>query len=626
MMITRLINNSQKNKSDFKVRATLDLMSIEKFVVLTEKARSGLPGFRIKHDLSHLFIAILFFLIAGTATAGHPLEPVDTSSPRATIESFYALTKETSELYFKFRDSPSPDTQSALWKVTDKSRRLFDLSKTPPAVQRKVADETFYLLWEVIARLDMPDLESIPGASAYAAQSEKTEEVIRWFIPGTEISIVRVEDGLNAGQFLFSADTVKRISDFYERSKGLPYLQPMSINNVYQINQLVTGWMIPLIWTESLPEWANTSLAGQLLWKWLILLLLYVLAVALLIAVFLKSRRYPDNNSVCSYLRKLVTPVSLLVLVNSLWFFAIQQINVTGAAAELPDYIQKLAHGVVAIWVTLLSLHWLAESIIAPRVNTVSLNASLIRFSMRFIAIALVIVIIFNLLHDLGIPVYGLIAGAGVGGLAVALAARSTLENFMGTLNLFADRPIRVGELCYYGEGNSPGQQRIGTVEEIGLRSTSIRGLDRSITTIPNASFSNLHITNLTKRDRILFRKTIHLRYETTSEQMRLLLTQLREMLSVHPQTNNENARVRALGFGEYSLDVEIYVYVMATEWADFLVVQEDLVLRIMDIIDKAGMVIAIPSRTVYQRQDVEPGIETGSVSQDDVELLAPSI
>ncbi|MEA3243820.1 MAG: mechanosensitive ion channel [Pseudomonadota bacterium] len=95
----------------------------------------------------------------------------------------------------------------------------------------------------------------------------------------------------------------------------------------------------------------------------------------------------------------------------------------------------------------------------------------------------------------------GDIAGAGVGGLAIALAARSTLENFLGTLNLFADRPVRVGDFCRYGEDPSPAWQRIGTVEEIGLRSTRIRGLDRTITTIPNADFANLHIVNLTKRD-----------------------------------------------------------------------------------------------------------------------------
>jgi MscS family membrane protein len=91
----------------------------------------------------------------------------------------------------------------------------------------------------------------------------------------------------------------------------------------------------------------------------------------------------------------------------------------------------------------------------------------------------------------------------------------------MGTLNLYADRPVRVGDLCRYGEDPSPDWRRIGQVEEIGLRSTRLRGLDRTLTTIPNADFSNMHLVNLTKRDRMLLATTIRPRYETTRDQLR---------------------------------------------------------------------------------------------------------
>ncbi|MGB5278502.1 MAG: mechanosensitive ion channel domain-containing protein, partial [Gammaproteobacteria bacterium] len=472
-------------------------------------------------------------------------------------------------------------------------------------MQRKVADESFFLLWEVIARLDMPDLESIPDAKAYTVSDGEADTNIHWFIPGTEISIVRIGQGPSAGKYLFSQDTVERVRDFYQISRDLPYLRPMPISNAYRIHQSVTGWMIPMSWVEALPEWVNFELAGQLLWKWIALLALTGLALAMVIAVFLWQQRCSRATFTLSYLCSLSTPLALLILANVLWLFALHQLNVTGAAAELPGYLQKMTHAIAAVWIILLTMHWITESIIAsPGIITKSLNASLIRLSVRFIGIIVVFVFLFRVLHELGVPVYGLVAGAGVGGLAVALAARSTLENFMGTLNLFADRPVRVGDFCRYGEDIAPGLPRLGTVEEIGLRSTRIRGKDRTITSIPNAAFSDMHIINLSMRDKMLFRTIIPLRYETTSDQMRLVLLQLREMLLAHPRVAEDPARVRATGFGEFSLNLEIFAYIMTSDWNDFLAVQEDLVLRIMDIVSKAGTAFAIPSQTVYHSRD----------------------
>src|SRR5437667_11166364 len=97
----------------------------------------------------------------------------------------------------------------------------------------------------------------------------------------------------------------------------------------------------------------------------------------------------------------------------------------------------------------------------------------------------------------LGLPVYGIVAGLGVGGLAIALAAQPTIENLIGGLSLFADKPIRVGDLCRYGDDE-------GTVEAIGIRSTRIRGRDRTLTTMPNGLLSKMPVVRLSKRDQRL--------------------------------------------------------------------------------------------------------------------------
>ena len=193
--------------------------------------------------------------------------------------------------------------------------------------------------------------------------------------------------------------------------------------------------------------------------------------------------------------------------------------------------------------------------------------------------------IVIDGLRALGADLVPLLAGLGVGGLALALAAQTTIANFIGGLILYIDKPVRVGEFCRYGEDPDPGWLRIGTVEEIGLLSTRLRGIDRTLTTIPNAEFSKMHIVNLAKRDERLLRTTLQLRYETTPDQLRDILVRLRELLLGHPMVTPDPARVRFIGFAAYSLDVEVFAYLRCVSQDAFLAVQEDLFLRIADIV-----------------------------------------
>jgi MscS family membrane protein len=204
----------------------------------------------------------------------------------------------------------------------------------------------------------------------------------------------------------------------------------------------------------------------------------------------------------------------------------------------------------------------------------------------------------------IGLPFYGVIAGLGVGGLAAALASRATLEDFLGSLSLYLDHPVRVGDFCRYGEDPSAGWLRIGTIESIGLRSTKIRGIDRTLTTIPNSDFARMHIVNMTVRDRILFKATLHLRDNTTPGQLRVVLEQLRALLRDDSRIMDDPAHVRFVGFGDYSLDLEIFAYVETSDSNEFLACQEDLNLHIMRIVEEAGTGLALPSRTLYHTQD----------------------
>ena len=148
------------------------------------------------------------------------------------------------------------------------------------------------------------------------------------------------------------------------------------------------------------------------------------------------------------------------------------------------------------------------------------------------------------------------IAGLGIGGIAVALAAQKTLENVIGGLSLIFDRAVCVGDFLKVGEAS-------GTVDSIGLRSTRIRTLDRTILTVPNGQIANVSIETISSRDMFWFRHFLGLRYETTPRQMRAVVAGIVRQLSAHPAVDRESVRARFLRFGPSSLDIEVVAYVV---------------------------------------------------------------
>jgi MscS family membrane protein len=215
----------------------------------------------------------------------------------------------------------------------------------------------------------------------------------------------------------------------------------------------------------------------------------------------------------------------------------------------------------------------------------------------RFAKVTIVAFGLLLVLRALGVNITAALAGVGVGGIAIAFAAQKSIENLFGGVTLFADRPVQVGDFCRYS-----GQ--VGTIEEIGLRSTRVRTLDRTLVTIPNAEFSNLALENFAKRDRMRLFTMIGVRYETTPEQLRFLLARLREILLAHPRVTDDPARVRFVGFGAYSLDLEVFAYVDTSDWGEFLEIREDIYLHFMDAVKEAGSGFAFPSSTTYFGRD----------------------
>ena len=177
---------------------------------------------------------------------------------------------------------------------------------------------------------------------------------------------------------------------------------------------------------------------------------------------------------------------------------------------------------------------------------------------------------------------------------------------------LIADRPVQVGDFCRFGD-------KVGTIEDIGLRATRVRTLDRTIVSVPNAEFSSLQLENFTQRDRIWLKAILGLRYETTPDQLRHVLIGLKRVLLAHPMIDPDPARVRFVGFGAYSLDLEVFAYVRTTDWAEFLAVREDVFLRFMDAVDASGSGFAFPSQTLYAGTDGGLDVARARAAEDEV-------
>ena len=220
-------------------------------------------------------------------------------------------------------------------------------------------------------------------------------------------------------------------------------------------------------------------------------------------------------------------------------------------------------------------------------------SVPLVNLSRRVIKVVLVILGITLWLENQGFKVTTILAGLGVAGIAVGLAAKNLIEDFFGAITLYGTRRVKRDDFIRFGD-------RMGIVEDIGLRLTTIRSLDRTMVSVPNGTFAQMEIENFAERDRIWFHPRIGLRYETTPDQLRYILVAIRKLLYAHPKVLNDGARVRFTNFGSYSLDLDIFCYVAETDYGGYLGVAEDLNLRIMDIVNQAGSGFAFPSQTTY--------------------------
>lgn len=222
---------------------------------------------------------------------------------------------------------------------------------------------------------------------------------------------------------------------------------------------------------------------------------------------------------------------------------------------------------------------------------------SLVRLGGSVAKVGLLALGAMTVLSELNYPVASILAGLGLGGLALALAAQKTVENLFGGFALAADQPFRVGDFIRV-------EDLVGTVENIGMRSTRLRTLDRTLVSIPNGKLADSRIETFAARDRIRLACTVGLVYGTTAAQLRAVLAGLEAALRAHPKLWTQELVVKLKALAESSLDIEVMAWFLTTDWAEFQQIRQEMLLAFVEVVEKAGSSIAFPSRTVHLVQE----------------------
>jgi MscS family membrane protein len=517
---------------------------------------------------------------AQTATAKNK-DPLDRDSPQSSVVAFL---------------------EAAHLQNYGRAWRYLDLRYMPDNQRLVSGTELARELQQILDRdtqFDVANLSRDPEGDLSDTLPANRERVDTFHVNGQtldlELERVTLRSGLSV--WLFSEDSVQRI----------PMIAQMANNSAIERHL-----PLPLV---------NWQLVGTPLWRWigLVLLAFALAAFSKLLSRFVLwliqqgVKRVAPNWDLRD-LPNFVGPLRLLLSVSLFragmeWF---------GPSALLRLYLGRVL-SLIFFW----SVFWLCSVIIDVIVRHLRMRLearhrafsySVLPLTGRVVKILVFVLIIAAVLSTWGYNTTTLLAGLGIGGVALALAAQKTIENLFGSVSVISDRPVSVGDFCKFGD-------RVGTVEDIGLRSTRIRTLDRTLVTVPNGSFSTMTLENFDRRDKMLFHFTLNLKRDTTPDQVRTLLQSITKLLKDHPKLEVGGLPVRFVGIGTYSLDIEIFVYIRTLNGDEFMKIQQDLFLSIMDAVEAAGTALALPTQATitYPAQAAPMPSDNGSSSPQQV-------
>lgn len=353
-------------------------------------------------------------------------------------------------------------------------------------------------------------------------------------------------------------------------------------------------------------EAERDTVAGAPLRDWITLVGLLLLAFMVFwlvsrLILYLACRFMSKEAPVYRVLHAALPPVAL--------FLALLAFRIYGENAEVSIIARQtlLRYGgilgvVALVWFGLRLVDALAHGLTARMERTERRQAaSVIVFAKRVIKVILLGIGLIAILDTLGFNVTTGIAALGIGGLVLALGAQKSVENLVGTVTVLADRPVQVGDFCRVGDV-------MGTIEDIGIRSTRIRTNERTVVTIPNGDFSSQRIENFSLRDRFLFQVFVKIDHTLDADRVREAVAIVADVLSGHPRLLEEPRRAALKEFAPDSLSIETFAYIDTVDYPESVAVRQELLLTILHRFHEAGIAIIAPLRPVYLTGDAPTG------------------
>jgi len=394
-----------------------------------------------------------------------------------------------------------------------------------------------------------------------------------------DLELVRVSDPVAGKIWLISSDTLAKVPDLYDQVEAR------------QVESKLPSVLV------------KHKLTGVPLWQWLALLLAVPFAAAIgwLVLVLLEVpvrwwARRRGQLEVANW-RSVSAPAWLLTATLAHQLF-VRYLGIALLPRHYYFQFSSIALIVSATWIAWRVVRWSLR-----RVRNRALahghagTGSLMLLGERILKAVIFGAGVLAILGNLGFNMSTALAGLGIGGLAIGFGAQKTIENLFGGVSVLGDEVFRVGDVCRFGD-------RTGVVEDIGLRSTRIRTDDRTLLAIPNGTVATINLENLSRRDKILFTTKLGLRPETKADHVRFVLSEIRRLLYSHAKVETKSVRVRLTDIAGSSLTMEVFAYILTRDFNEFAAIREDLLLRIMDVMEDSGGGLALPSQTLYLSRD----------------------
>ena len=485
-------------------------------------------------------------------------DPLGRSTPQGTVFGFMkAVEREDYERAVEYLD-----TKQSPKRAEQLARNL-----------QFILDRGLFASLPKLSRKPEGDLDDLLPANREKIGDVKTES------GSYDIVLDRVQKGNDPPVWLFSSQTLRQVPEIYEG--------------------LGDYWAEPYIPKPLI----KTRFLGYPVWRWIAfilglpfsLLVAWIISRALLPLVRVLIHRFTKRGAEY-FAARMGGPIRLLVLAVAFRIYSFFSYSLT----------DRLCWSMVETTLVTIGIAWLCLRLVdvvvgrmkeRPQETVSSGRIAMTRLISKLSKGLIVLVGGVIIFYSAGINFTAVLTGLGIGGIAIAFAAQKTLENLFGGITIISDQPIRIGDFCRVGDYQ-------GVVEDIGLRSTRLRTLNRTVVFVPNGQLATMSLENLTMRDKVLLNHRMQLGSETLPDQLRYVIAEIRRMLYGHPKVETESARVRFTGLKDSSFELEVFAYVLETAFESFLEVQEDILLRIVDIVEASGSALAFPSWMMHVSRD----------------------